>query len=269
MDFGRPDGPDLETSIALPPLDLRASLGPPARVRLGTPSWSHREWVGAVYPRGTPAGRWLGCYARWLPAVELDATYHRLPSAELLARWREQAPPDFRFCPKLPRAVSQAKDLGASGGLARAAERLRVLGDRLGPALLQLPERFGPEGLDTLERLLEAPPLELAVELRHPGLGAAARARVAARGARVVTTDVSGRRDVLHGTISGRGAFVRLGAFLDPARDATRLRAWEERLAGLPGGEHFLFVHQPDPRVALALLSEAGGPPTPGLDRAP
>lgn len=49
-------------------------------------------------------------------------------------------------------------------------EQLRLLGDRLGPVMIQLPPSYGPRQLDDLAQMLQVLPSDLpvAVEVRHP-----------------------------------------------------------------------------------------------------
>src|SRR5690349_10595107 len=109
MDFGHVES--LEgVDFALPPADPRSTrlLGETGAFRLcaGAPAWAHREWVGRVYPPGTPQVEWLAAYAKHFDAVELNATHYRVPDAETLAGWRDATPPGFRFFPKFPKDVS-------------------------------------------------------------------------------------------------------------------------------------------------------------------
>ncbi len=138
---------------------------------LGCPIWSHKEWVGRLFPQRTPPGEFLRLYSRKLTTVEGNTTFYATPSAEMLARWRAETPPAFRFCPKISRDISHAPSLAATRALTLAfAERLRGLGERLGPMFLQLPPAFGPAQLSQLESWLSFWPadLRLAVEVRHP-----------------------------------------------------------------------------------------------------
>lgn len=57
------------------------------RLFIGTSGWSYASWRGRFYPEKLPAGRWLEHYARVFDAVELNASFYRLPKRELVARW--------------------------------------------------------------------------------------------------------------------------------------------------------------------------------------
>ena len=138
---------------------------------IGCPIWSYKEWVGSFFPTRTAPGDFLRLYSRQLSTVEGNTTFYATPNAEIIARWRAETPPEFRFCPKIPRAISHSPVLAATHAPTAAfIERMRGLGERLGPMFLQLPPTFGPTQLEQLETWLTFWPtdLRLAVEVRHP-----------------------------------------------------------------------------------------------------
>ncbi len=138
---------------------------------IGCPIWGHKEWVGNFFPARTPPSAFLRLYSKQLNTVEGNTTFYAVPSAETIARWRAETPPEFRFCPKIPRAISHSPMLEATRGATLAfVERMSGLGERLGPVFLQLPPTFGPAYLKQLETWLSFWPtgVRVAVEVRHP-----------------------------------------------------------------------------------------------------
>jgi uncharacterized protein YecE (DUF72 family) len=132
---------------------------------VGTSGFSYPTWRGSFYPDKARPGDLLRLYAGRLPAVELNATFYQLPSEEQLEIWAAATPPDFRFAVKVSRRISHS---GNAQLLPTFCERVRLLGARLGPLLLQLPPtRPRDDGL--LELLLGSadPELQLAVEFRN------------------------------------------------------------------------------------------------------
>lgn len=139
---------------------------------IGCPMWGYKEWVGNFFPAHTPARDFLRLYSRRLTAVEGNTIFYALPSAETIARWKEETPATFRICPKLSRSISHSASLENSREeTAQFVERMRELGSRLGPVFLQLPPSFGPAQMAQLEAFLTLWPADmpLAVEVRHPG----------------------------------------------------------------------------------------------------
>jgi uncharacterized protein YecE (DUF72 family) len=133
-------------------------------LHVGTSGFSYASWRPGFYPEGTPPEGFLRAYAQRLPAVELLATYHRLPSEEQLRRWAEQTPPSFRFAVRAPRRIGD----GRVEALPTFAERIGVLGERLGPVTIRFADGR-PRDDGSLALLLGSldPALRWAFDFRH------------------------------------------------------------------------------------------------------
>src|SRR5688500_12035907 len=142
--------------------------------RLGTMGFSYADWAGVFYPPGTKAGDYLAHYAKYFDTLELDTTFHAAPPPERFRRWAEVTPAGFRFCMKMPRAVTH--DVPPDKGITpmRAfLDAARELGDKLGVVLLQFAPHFEADQFDALAKLLAALPddVRFAVELRNRSWG--------------------------------------------------------------------------------------------------
>src|SRR5579859_5411625 len=132
--------------------------------------WGYKEWVGNFFPARTPQNDFLRLYSRKLTTVEGNTTFYATPSSETIARWTQETPAEFRFCPKISRDISHRPQLDASKNETLVfTGRMRELGERLGPMFLQLPPGFSPAQVSELEGFLAFWPkeLRLAVEVRH------------------------------------------------------------------------------------------------------
>lgn len=142
-------------------------------IRIGCGSWADDEYVGLLYPQGTPAADRLRVYAQKFDRVELNATYYATPRRETVAGWVKQTPPGFLFDVKLHRAFSQSPANAAAGDFApRLLDALEpmISEKKLGAFLLTLAPGFSPERrhLDELDGVAEKlRPHLLAMELRH------------------------------------------------------------------------------------------------------
>jgi uncharacterized protein YecE (DUF72 family) len=76
------------------------------RVLLGTSGWSFADWVGPFYPPGMASGRFLPYYASHFHAVEVNATYYRMPSFRMMEQIEKKTPPGFHFVVKLHRPMT-------------------------------------------------------------------------------------------------------------------------------------------------------------------
>jgi len=66
-----------------------------APIRIGTCSWADQSLSKFFYPKGTPARERLSYYAERFDTVEVDSTFYRLPSPEMVAGWAERTPDGF------------------------------------------------------------------------------------------------------------------------------------------------------------------------------
>ncbi len=138
---------------------------------IGAPLWSYKGWVGTLFPEHTTASHFLHLYSRKLTSVEGNTTFYALPSRETVQRWSQETPETFRFCPKVLRDISHSAQLDTNReNTFLFVERMRGLGERLGPIFLQLPPSFAPAQLSQLQTFLDFWPADvrLAVEVRHP-----------------------------------------------------------------------------------------------------
>ncbi len=133
-------------------------MGKGSEIRVGTSGWSYPHWRQVFYPAGLPQGEWLRHYARRLNSVEINNTFYALPPARTLRQWREEVPAGFVFAVKGSRYITHMRKLREPrASTAAFLRRIRVLGERCGPVLFQLPPRWrcAPE---RLRRFLEALP---------------------------------------------------------------------------------------------------------------
>lgn len=110
---------------------------------MGTSGWSYDHWRGLFYPLDVPRGRWFAHYAGYFSSVEINYTFYRLPSEKTFNRWQEEAPEQFVYALKAPNTITHLKKLRRpEEALHRFLERARLLKDKLGPILYQLPPNW-------------------------------------------------------------------------------------------------------------------------------
>ena len=125
---------------------------------VGTSGWSYTSWKPGFYPPEAKPTEFLHHYAERFRTVELNTTGYRLPAEEQFERWAAQTPPEFRFAPKL--------NAYRTTDLATFEERVRRLGDRLGPIRAVVGSKRD-EGLLTLMLGSLDPALQVAFDFRH------------------------------------------------------------------------------------------------------
>src|SRR5580765_9007199 len=132
-------------------------------VRVGTSGWSYPSWRPGFYPAGSRPEDFLGFYAERFDTVELITTGYRLPSEEQFERWAAAVPDGFRFAVKMPVLRLER--------IAPFLERVRALGDRLGPVRAVVQSARDDGLLSYLPGSVE-PDVELAFGFRHESWGA-------------------------------------------------------------------------------------------------
>jgi uncharacterized protein YecE (DUF72 family) len=140
---------------------------------IGTSGWQYDHWKRRFYPvsgdEKIPQRAWLEFYAQRFATVESNAAFYNLPAKSTFEAWRNRTPQDFIVAVKVSRYLTHIRKLNdPKEPVERFVDRSRGLGDKLGPALLQLPPQLGLD-LDRLRETLEAFPsgMRVAVEFRH------------------------------------------------------------------------------------------------------
>ncbi len=138
------------------------------RLCVGTSGYGYKEWKGKFYPARIPPKEMISFYAKHFDAVEINNTFYRMPSHELLETWAGQVPPSFVFALKAPRVITHIRRLThAEQETERLSGASAVMGEKLGAILFQLPESF-MEDIERLRAFLDLlPPDTAAFEFRH------------------------------------------------------------------------------------------------------
>jgi uncharacterized protein YecE (DUF72 family) len=217
----------------------------------GTSGFSFASWKGGFYPPGAKPADFLRLYAERLPSVELNNTFYRLPAESAFRRWAESTPDGFRFAVKMTQSITH---WGRLDELGTFYERVRLLGDRLGPVLVRLPDTR-PRDDGFLRLLLDStdPELRLAFDLRDPSWDGIEPLLAEAGAVRVNALDAQ--------------APFRYLRLREPPYDDAALAEWADRVQRLVAGGNDVycyFKHEEEPtapRYAERLLGHASALP--------
>lgn len=138
------------------------------KLHVGTMGWSYDFWKGNFYPDG--AKNLLTEYAKNFGTVEIDNTFYRIPSRDNVLNWKDETPDDFIFSAKFPKKITHIKMLqDCQEELEVFIEHMSLMGNKLGPLLIQLPPGFKPEMSGILKDFLSVLPgkYRFAVEVRN------------------------------------------------------------------------------------------------------
>ena len=224
----------------------------------GTSGFSYAVWKGKFYPATLAGSKMLGFYAKRLNGVELNGSFYRTPPESTLLNWAVQTPPEFRFCMKANRGLTYSAEAFDKVGLARIfTERIAILGERLGPVLLQFPPTR-QRNVGLLDSLLGALGRPAAAEFRHESwFDEETYGVIRQHGGALVVTDEAKWP---------RAPFVEVGpvAYFRLRRGYTNaaLRPWIEDIKAAVATHdevHVYFKHDSgSPALARRLLGQAG-----------
>lgn len=266
IDFRLP--PDLDSSIAFESADHTF-------VYTGATSWNKSEWKESLYPKKCKKADFLKIYSAHFNSIELNATHYRTPSDKSIDIWKNESPDDFKFCPKVLQAISHRNDMLANKELLnRFILQLSKLENKLGQVFLQLPPYFKYKNLPYLRAFLKVWPQEmpLAVELRDEEIHKSPShfqeylEILREYHCTPLITDVSGRRDLLHMSLTTPRVFVRwVGNGLHKS-DFERIRDWKNRVLQWSKrgvNEIYFMLHEPEnlrtPEIAEFMAAELQG----------
>lgn len=225
---------------------------------IGGTQFGRKEWVGSYIPPKTKSTDYLDFTSRLFNTIELNATHYRIFPEETVAKWREKAAPNFKFCPKWPQSISHRRRFKNHEDMSEDFfTSISNFGEKLGPCFIQLPPNYSPKQADQLVEYLEWVPsdIKIAVEFRHPEWfdgNATAEAVFTAMeklGVATCMSDTAGRRDAVNMRLTADFFIMRFGGYELHPSDFERMQSWAQRFKswvdqGLK--EVYIFMHQPD-----------------------
>lgn len=257
MDFGKL-ADITNVDFSLPPngpLYLSEPETSKLKTFIGPPIWSNKAWLGKIYPHNAKDSDFLYHYAQQFNTIELNVTHYQIPSDQTIERWKSQVNDSFLFCPKFPQVISHERQLiGAKEFTDNFVSQVLKLQGNLGISFLQLPPYFGYNRLSVLLDYLKnlSSELQVAVEFRHPSWFEKIEhwentvRNLAEIGVSTVITDVSGRRDVAHMSLSTDTLVLRFIANNLHPTDYSRSDEWVKRLEEWQANglkKAYLFIH--------------------------
>ena len=139
---------------------------------IGTSGWSYKEWKNHFYPEDVNDRiKRLEYYAGIFDCTEVNSTFYQNPGKETLQSWVEATPDTFQFIIKLNRYFSHLKRLKSDEAVSAKYEEFKhlpkVLGNRMGPILVQLPGSMKKNSERLEEWLNFMPGFKFAFEFRN------------------------------------------------------------------------------------------------------
>jgi uncharacterized protein YecE (DUF72 family) len=223
---------------------------------VGTSGYSYKEWRGSFYPVKMPASEMLAHYSQHFKSVEINNTFYRMPTEKMLLDWSAQVPDGFSFVLKTSRKITHLRRLkGVEEEASYLLRTMSVLGDKLGPMLVQLP----PSAKKDLERLRDFLGLlptswRTAFEFRHDSwFDDEVYEALRNRQATLVATDIEGRAAPLVDTASWGYLRLRGDEYSD-----VELQGWCQRVAEQAWDTVYVFFKHEDGGAGPELAARFG-----------
>ena len=234
------------------------TTGTPTRFHVGTSGFSYDEWKPAFYPEDLKKDAMLPFYAERLPAVELNNTFYRMPSAKMTAAWRAQVPVGFSFAVKASQRLTWTQKLVDCGELLGVLWNvLEPLGDSLGCVFYQVP-KWVKKDVAVLRAFLalQKPGVKVAFEFAHSSwFEEDAFAALRERDAALVVSDKD-EAPVPVIADTANWAYLRLRRAVYGDDD---LRRWRDGLCAKGLAEAFVFFKHEDSCAGPALAQRFVG----------
>lgn len=132
------------------------------RIHLGVQGFSPQDWIGTFYPPHFAAEEFLPFYARVFDTVEINSTFYAIPSTSTVRSWADRTPPRFIFACKMPQDITHDQQLkGVEERLTIFLDKMRNLGEKLGPVVIQFPRSFTRRFEDNLRIFLPLLPEDI------------------------------------------------------------------------------------------------------------
>lgn len=135
---------------------------------VGTSGYQYDFWRGNVYEAGLDKKDMLAAYAQQFRSVEVNNTFYRMPKTDVVQKWADTVPADFRFVIKASRRITHVGRLADADSVNYQFRVLEPLGDKLGAVLFQCPP-FLRKNVDLLRNFLAMLPegAPAVIEFRH------------------------------------------------------------------------------------------------------
>jgi uncharacterized protein YecE (DUF72 family) len=139
---------------------------------VGTSGYSYKDWIGPVYPEGTPGKDYLKHYAGLFSFTELNFSYYRQPDARTIERLAVTTGDRFRFAIKAHQSLTHeiTQDFKKDAATFKQGIAPLIEASKLAAVLVQFPFSYHyiPKNRNHLKIVCEEfSGMPLAVEFRN------------------------------------------------------------------------------------------------------
>ena len=140
-------------------------------IKIGCTGWSYQGWSGNFYPKNLKSSEWLNYYSQIFNITEINSTFYKIPSQEIVRKWNENTPKHFKFTAKFPSIITHEKRLDRiNSEIFSFLTSLLPIHEKISALVLQLPPSLTfNEAKPRLEELFDILPNDFLypIEGRH------------------------------------------------------------------------------------------------------
>ena len=140
-------------------------------IKIGCTGWSYQGWSGTFYPKNLKSSNWLKYYSQIFSITEINSTFYKIPSQEIVRKWNADTPRHFRFTAKFPSIITHEKKLErVNTEIFSFLSSLLPIHEKISALVLQLPPSLTfNEAKPRLEELFDVLPSDFLypIEGRH------------------------------------------------------------------------------------------------------
>jgi uncharacterized protein YecE (DUF72 family) len=141
------------------------------KIHIGTSGFHYKDWKGKFYPEKLRPQDWLEYYSQHFETVELNASFYRMPTEQMVKNWIRKTPEHFLFTVKASRIITHYLRLQyCEEPLKKFLQMIKPFekSKKLACLLYQLPPNY-KKNLKTLESFLKILPKKYlhVFEFRH------------------------------------------------------------------------------------------------------
>lgn len=136
---------------------------------MGCSGFYYNHWRSIFYPEKLPKTQWLNFYTQQFNTVEINNTFYRFPTEQLLEGWYHKTPKNFKFTVKANRLITHThKFHNSQDATKRFYQLTSSLKEKLSCVLFQLPP-FMHKNLELLQTIAGQmnPEVVNVLEFRH------------------------------------------------------------------------------------------------------
>ena len=231
-----------EESFIFPDVEqpyLSGNKNPNPKIYIGLSKWNYKEELKKSGHQNQQYGT-LAFYAGLFNSVEMNNTHYTMPTKEQITTWYKSVGSDFKFCPKLNKAISHEGTIGLHkmGVTNDFITSIKGLKEKLGQSFLQIKETTSTDSKDEIVGYLKKLPSDfnLSIELRNEKWFSNTEwferfvKELSSINKGLVICDTPGRRDAVHMHLSNPTAFIRFVCQGDEVLDMFRIEQWKKQL---------------------------------------